>query len=173
MIPSTEDRRYVIIGQISGLFGVRGEVKVFSYTKPRQQIFSYHPWFLNLESSWVEHEYSKGNSHGKSLSALIEGFNDRDDARALIGTEIAICREQLLPLSEDNYYWSDLIQMEVYDQTGNKLGKVVEMLETGANDVLVVEGQNRMLIPFVVEQVVKKVDLKNKKIFIEWDPESS
>jgi len=169
--PSTEDRRYIVIGRISGLLGVRGEVKVFSYTRSKQQIFSYHPWFLNLESNWIEYEYLKGSSRGKCLSVLLEGISDRDDTASFIDTEIAINREQLLPLPKDNYYWSDLMMMDVYDQTEKKIGKVVEILETGANDVLVVEGENRMLIPFIVGQVIRKVDMKHRKIFIEWNPE--
>lgn len=168
---TTDAREPVIIGRISGLYGVRGEVKVFSYTRPRERIFSYQPWLIKLESDWVEHELIKGSRRGRSLSALIEGIEDREKAGTLIGVDIAIYREQLPSLSEGEYYWYDLMGMEVVNRTGESFGYVTAIEETGANDVLLVQGQQRLLIPLVIGEIIKDVDMDNGRIQVEWDPE--
>lgn len=162
----------VIVGKISGLYGVRGGVKIFSYTRPKAQIFSYKPWLINRGGDWSTLTLKTGKVHGKGLIAFFEGVADRDGAISLVGLEIAIEREQLPPLPEGEYYWHDLMGLEVFDLADRRLGQLVELLETGANDVLVVDdGQRRMLIPMVMGEVVKAVDLEKGLMQVDWNPE--
>jgi len=171
---SSTVRHHVIIGQINGLYGVHGGLKIFSYTNPRENIFSYNPWLIKLNSSWVEVAACKGKTRGKGLSAVLEGIEDREAARRLMGVDIAVYRDELPPLADGEYYWCDLINLEVFEQSGKKLGIVVEIQETGANDVLVVQGEQgeqRILIPLLIDKVIKHIDTANGRMQIDWDPD--
>ncbi|MFQ5658942.1 MAG: ribosome maturation factor RimM [Gammaproteobacteria bacterium] len=170
MSTETKDRRHVILGRINGLSGVRGRVKVFSYTRPREQIFSYNPWLIKFDSGWVERNVQAGASRGRGLSVLIEGIHDREEAGALIGSDIAVYRKQLAPLPDGEFYWCDLIRLQVFDQKGDLLGKIVAIQETGANDVLVVQGKQRLFIPLLIGSVIKEVDLDKGRVQLDWDP---
>jgi 16S rRNA processing protein RimM len=142
---------------------------VFSYTRPRDNIVHYRPWYLNREGEWQEHELSEGRQHGKGVVARLAGCEDRDAASRLIGAEIGVRREQLPAAQPGEYYWSDLQGLEVVTLQGESLGTVDHLLETGANDVLVVTGERERLIPFVLGQVVDDVDLARGEIRVDWD----
>ncbi|MFZ5594116.1 MAG: ribosome maturation factor RimM [Pseudomonadota bacterium] len=160
----------VVIGRISGIYGVRGWVKVYSYTEPRESILGYLPWQVCVGGLWQAMRVSDGRLHGKGVVAKLDGYDDPESAKALRGADIAVCREQL-PVPEDGrYYWSDLIGLEVVTVDGVVLGEVDHLLETGANDVLVVQGERERLIPFI-PQVVIDVDLAGKMMRVYWDPE--
>jgi 16S rRNA processing protein RimM len=110
--------------------------------------------------------------HGKGVVAKLKGCDDRDAAAALMGMNIAIRREQLPAATEGEYYWADLVGLAVSNLEGVSLGVVEQLLETGANDVLVVvQGDVERLLPFVQGQFVKEVDLTNRRIIVDWDPE--
>lgn len=160
----------IVVGRISGVYGVRGWVKVYSHTEPRENILSYAPWQVRIGERWQVMSLADGRSHGKGVIAKIEGYDDPESARALRGADIAVPREQLPPAEEGRYYWSDLIGLEVVTLNGVALGRVDHLLETGANDVLVVRGERERLIPFI-DQVVIDVDLSAKKMRVDWDPE--
>jgi 16S rRNA processing protein RimM len=159
----------VVLGRISGLFGVKGWVKVYSYTEPREAVLNYSRWLLSGKSGWREAKVAEGQRHGKTVIARLDGYVDRDQAAELIGTEIGIPRDEL-PETEDNqFYWSDLEGLRVVNRDGTELGKVAYLLETGANDVMVVKGEQERLIPFVMEQVVLGVDLASGEIEVDWE----
>lgn len=162
----------LIVGQINGIFGVHGWVKIFSHTDPRENIFRYSPWLIEVKGEWkeVKLEDFKVQQGGKALVAKLEKIDDRDIARDFMGCTIAIDRELLKPESED-YFWVDLIGCEVSNQEGVKIGKVVNLVETGVHDVLRVEGEFNELIPFVMDTFIKKVDIANKHILVDWDIE--
>lgn len=169
----TESRQeYIVVGRINGIFGVRGWVKIFSHTQPRENILGYVTWYLKKQGEWVACELDTGRVHGKGVVAKLKGCDDRDAAAALMGNTIAIRREQLPQTGADEYYWSDLVGLKVITLEGVVLGVVDSLLETGANDVLVVmqDGTER-LIPFVQGQFVKNVDLNEGVITVDWDPE--
>ena len=175
---STENQQWVSVGKLNGLFGVKGWVKVFSDTQPKENILSYSPWFLKRNGQWQEFKLLAGKSHGKGVIAQLSGCTDRDIASELIGSEIAIKREQLANPASGEYYWNDLIGLLVKNLEGVELGKVTSMLETGANDVIVVldekstKGKKReRLIPFVTGEVVHEVNLEQGFITVNWDPE--
>ena len=159
------------MGRISGVYGVRGWVRIFSYTEPRENIISYRPWFLSKnKADWTKTALEDGRRHGKGVVAQLAGCTDRDAAHALIGREIAVRRDQLPETASGEYYWNDLVGLQVINAQDEKLGRIDHLLETGANDVLVLkEGERERLIPFVLDQVVLQVDLDNGVIRVDWD----
>jgi 16S rRNA processing protein RimM len=163
------DEKLILVGKIVGLSGVRGELKLESYTEPRTQIFRYQPWLL--KSSSGEISGCRGRAQGKGIVATLPEVASRDDAAALVGSEIWV-RRSALPRSKDGeYYWADLEGLEVVTVEGAMLGRVSHLVATGANDVLVVAGERERLIPFVLDDYVKKVDFDTRRITVDWDPE--
>ena len=158
----------ITLGKIVGVFGVKGWVKVFSETRPRQQIFKYSPWIVKLNGTVSEVEVLDGRQQGKGLIASLKGYTDCNAARQLMGAEILIAEEALPAAGIDEYYWSQLAGLSVINLQGIELGEVVSLFETGANDVLVVKGDKERLIPFT-EFAVLEVDLDSKKIIVDWD----
>ncbi|MCP3668705.1 MAG: ribosome maturation factor RimM [Gammaproteobacteria bacterium] len=165
-----KDPDWIILGRIAGLFGVKGWVKVYSHTSPRANILEYKTWHLLRSGVWEKHKVKTGKVHGKGIIVKLAGCNDRDQAASLMGVDIAIRRNQLPAVADNEYYWSDLEGLAVITSNGESLGKVDHLFETGANDVIVVEGKRRRLIPFI-EQVIVSVDLEQSVITVDWDPE--
>ena len=161
----------VVIGKISGVFGVRGQVKVFSFTEPKENILHYDPWMLGSDDNWKPYKVASGNTQGKGLIAQLEGCDDRDQAQALVGQEIAIEKSQLPRTGPGEYYWSELEGMTVITTQQVELGKVSHLFETGSNDVLVVKGDREHLIPYIRGQVIQKIDQDTGQIIVDWDPE--
>jgi 16S rRNA processing protein RimM len=158
----------VTLGKIVGVFGVKGWVKVFSETRPREQIFKYSPWLLVLNGDEFEVEVLEGRQQGKGLIASLKGYTDCEDARKLVGSEILVSQESLPKTGKNEYYWSQLTGLNVVNLQGIELGKVVNLFETGANDVLVVKGEKERLIPFT-EFAVIDVDIDSSNIVVDWD----
>lgn len=167
---SVPDQR-LPVGRINGLFGVRGWVRVFSYTEPRDAILSFSPWLVRTDHDWRSLKVVAGRRHGAGVVAQLQGYDDRDRAAALMGAEIAILRQQLPPPAADEFYWADLIGLQVVNSDGLELGAVADLLRTGANDVLVVRGDHERLIPFVRGVYVTAIDLDGRRLQVDWDPE--
>lgn len=165
------DNRYVTVGRIVGVFGVRGWVKVLSYTSPSDNLLNYHPWFIIESGIFQERELQAGQSHAKGLVVLFPGCVDPASARLLVGHEVAVRREVFPAPEEGEYYWADLIDLRVITLQGIELGKVARLMETGANDVLVVHGERERLIPYLPGTVVHEVDLVCGRMMVDWDPE--
>lgn len=166
-----EASEFIPVGKISGVFGVRGSVKVFSYTDPRDNILQYKPLFLKRQGQWLEIDIIGGQLQGKAVVMNIKDVIDRNQALPLIGGELAIRRQQLQAADEDEFYWADLIGLTVINTEDVVLGKVDHLLETGANDVLVIMqdgNEAQHLIPFVMEEFVLNVDLANQQIRVDW-----
>lgn len=159
----------MILGRIAGLFGVKGWVKVFSYTQPREAILDYEHWLLGSEGDWRLVGVAEGKRHGKGVIARLEGVADRDEAAVLVGSEIAIERDALPQPEPGSYYWTDLEGLRVVNRDGAELGRVAYLLETGANDVLVTEGDQERLIPFLIDEVIVDVDLAAGVITVDWE----
>ncbi len=162
---------WVIMGRIAGVFGVRGWVKLLSFTDPRSGLLDYNPLYVATGDSWQPLTVDQGQPHGKGLLAKFADVDDREAAAALVGREVAVRRGQLPPTAPDEYYWTDLEGLRVVTQEGVDLGQVDRLLATGANDVLVVTGERERLIPFIREQVVKHIDLDQGVLQVDWDPE--
>ncbi|OOZ41112.1 ribosome maturation factor RimM [Solemya pervernicosa gill symbiont] len=162
---------YVDVGRINGLFGVKGWVKIYSHTQPRENIVTYKPWLLRLNGELKEVKVAEGKRHGKGVVARLEGVEDRDAAQLLMGAEIAIRREQFKALQPDEYYWADLVGLKVKNSEGVDLGVVDHLLETGSNDVLVLKGDRERLVPFIQGDVIEVIDLETGEMVVDWDPE--
>jgi tRNA (guanine37-N1)-methyltransferase len=159
-------RQPIILGRIAGVYGVRGWVRVFSETEPRDNILRYLPWLLN----GVPRRVLEGRQQGKGLIVRLEGCEDRDQAAALVGQAISIYRDQLPAPRADEFYWADLEGLSVETLNGESLGRVSHLFSTGANDVLVIKGERERLVPFVWEAVVKDVDFDAGMLRVDWDP---
>jgi len=166
------DRSAVLVGRISGIYGVRGWVKVYSYTEPRENILDYLPWQVGSEDSgWRTMKVVDGRLQGKGVVAHLEGFDDRDVVRSLIGLDIRVSRDQLPETDADEYYWADLEGLEVETVDGLSLGRIDHLFDTGANDVIVVQGDRERLIPFIRGDVITEIDLDKGLMKVDWDPE--
>ncbi len=159
----------MILGRIAGLYGVRGWVKVFSYTDPRDAVLEHREWLLERDGAWKACELVDGKRHGKGIIAKLAGVDDRDSAADYVGIDIGVPREQLPETEPGEFYWTDLEGLRVVHKDGRELGTVAYLLETGANDVLVTEGERERLIPFVLDRVVLDVDLDDGVITVDWE----
>ena len=170
----------LIVGKISGVYGVKGWVKVYSDTDPREGIADYNPWYIKQgghgKGEWREIRLEQGRRQAKTVIAKLEGVDDRDAAMQLTGALIAITPDQLQALSENEFYWRDLIGLRVINREGIELGTVQRLMETGANDVLVVrdeqtaeQGGREHLVPWTPGQAVLEVDLEQGRILVDWD----
>ena len=163
---------WVVLGRVSGLFGVNGWVRVFSHTEPRVGIVGYAPVFLKQpQGEWRECRIEAGRAHGAGVVLKFAGCDDRDQAATLIQSDIAVRRAQLPPPAPGEYYWADLEGLRVVTLDGAELGVVSHLLATGANDVLVVKGERERLLPFVRGQVVIEVNLEQRLLRVDWDPD--
>ncbi len=162
--------RLVTLGRISGLHGVQGWLKVFSDTRPRENILTYSPWYLQRSRGWEKWTPETGRRQGKLVLVKLRGCNDRETARELMGADVAVRRSQL-PVTAGEFYWADLEGLRVVTTQDMDLGRVSHLFETGANDVLVVRGERERLLPWIWEQVIQEVDLEQGWIRVDWDPE--
>lgn len=166
---STRQERRIRVGRVSGLFGVKGWVKLYSYTQPRQGLLDYDPLLLGENEDWRPVRLADARVHGKGLVARFDGVDDRDQAAALVGLELAVLRSQLPDMDPGEVYWVDLIGLAVVNTHGEALGTIERLLETGANDVLVVGGDRERLIPFVRDEVIRQIDLAAGRIIVDWE----
>jgi 16S rRNA processing protein RimM len=161
----------IIMGRVSGLFGVRGWLKIYSHTSPREGIVRYKDWYLKRGDDWKHYKLIAGRSQGKGVVAQLQGIDDRDLAAPLVNCDIAVRREQLPALEAGEYYWTDLQGLRVVNLEGVELGVVSHLFETGANDVMVVRGERERLIPYTTGEAVREVDLEHGQITVDWDPD--
>jgi len=167
---SQHDDDLICVGHILGSQGVKGWVRVFSNTSPRENIVSYSPWFIE-QGNVQQATAVQGRRQGKNVLARLEGVEDRTQADELTGCRIFINPQQLPRLEAGEYYWSDLVGLAVETVQGEPLGVIASMMETGADDVMVLSGERERLIPFVIDQIVRQVDLDNQRLVVDWSPE--
>ena len=160
----------ICVGHILGAQGVKGWVKIFSNTSPRENIVSYSPWLVEWGTE-LRKVNVDGRVQGKHVIAKLEGIENRSEADELYGRRLYINQDQLPRLVEGEYYWSDLIGLTVVSLQGELLGEVASMMETGAADVMLVRGERERLIPFALGEIVTEVDLKNQRMVVDWLPE--
>lgn len=175
---SDQKENFVILGKITSPFGLQGWVKVYSYTDPMDGIFQHKTWSLWRDGKPVgEFALGKGQQHSKGLIARLKSVENRNQSEALAGTEIRIYKDQLPDLEEGDYYWHQLVGLTVMTVNGVNLGRVDYLMDTGANDVLVIKGtedskdNEERLLPYLVDQVVKEVDLSAGTMLVDWDPD--
>ena len=162
----------ITLGRINGVYGVRGWVRIHSYCRPIENILSYDLWSVgDDEAGWQSIRVVDGRRHGKGLVVQLDGIENREQALGLQHKSIVISRRQLPSPGKNEYYWVDLVGMQVVSISAGELGKVSELIATGANDVLVVEGDERHLVPWLYGSIVREVDVDKGRITVDWDGE--
>ena len=168
---------HIILGKVGAVYGIKGWLKIHSFTDEVDAILDYFPWSLKLGNKTQTVEITDWRKHNKGLIVKVDNIDDRDEAQALVGSEILTSGTALPDLPQGEFYWRDLIGMSVVTSQGYDLGVVSDMMETGANDVLVVKAnlndgfsKKERLIPYLFEQVVESVSIENKQICVDWDP---
>ena len=164
-----KDEKLVIVGRIGAPYGVKGWMKIHSFTEPVGNILAYQPWVVKRQGQWQLLEISDSRRHNKGVIAAIDGCESKEATVSYRHAEIAITRQQLPTLGEHQYYWTDLQGLTVFTTSGNELGRIDCILPTGANDVLVVKGKRQHLIPYLLHKVIKTVDRVNGKMIVDWD----
>jgi 16S rRNA processing protein RimM len=158
----------VVVGRFGPPFGVKGWLNVISYTDPVTNLAEYRPWFVERGSEWTQVRVDQLKPHRNGFVVQVDGVDDRDVALRYAGKSIAVQDSTLPDTGEDEFYWKDLIGLAVEDLAGNRLGEVSGLMETGANDVIVVRtASGETLIPFV-RHVVTTVDLEGRRIVVDW-----
>ncbi len=165
----------VIMGRILAPYGVLGWLKIHPDTEMLDGLLDYKTWWIGKDENWRELVVESAKIHNDVLVAKLQEIDGRDAAFACKGKQVAVPRA-LLPQPEENeYYWSDLIGLDVKNQQNVDFGKITDVLETGANDVIVVKsdkahGDKERLIPFTA-QAILDVDLDAKTMLVDWDAE--
>lgn len=162
---------HIQLGAIQGVYGIKGWLKIFSFCRPKEQILNYSTWELRTSSNTSIYNLQEGKLHGNGVVVKLQYIDDRTQAETLIHAEIWVAKNELPSLAKDEFYWFQLKGLSVINADGDLLGHVKKMMETGANDVLVVQDkadQQEILIPYVREHVVKYVDLEEKIITVDW-----
>ena len=163
-------QRMITVGRLHGAFGVRGEVKLESFTDPLHAIAKYQPWILrDARGNERACENARVREGGKGLIATFADVADKDAADALRGTEVLVPRSALPPPAVGEYYWVDLEGLRVLNVEGVDFGIVSHLFSTGANDVLVVQGERERMIPFVQPDYIRSVDFDAGVVIVDWD----
>lgn len=169
---------FVLLGCVGAPYGIKGWMKITTYTDLPENIFDYSPWKVEIQGEWREVEVAEWRRHNKGVVARFADSEQRDDAQRLTGCKIGVAADQLPTLEEDEFYWRELIGMKVINVGGYDLGEVIDLMETGSNDVLVVKanvrdafGKKERLIPMVEESVIKNVDRDIRTITVDWQPD--
>ena len=159
------------MGRVTAPFGVKGWVKIYALTAQLANLLDYPVWWLGHDGDWREMRVATAKVHGNTLVAQLAGIEDREAAVVLKGLEVAVPRSQLPGAAENEFYWADLIGLSVVNMERHEFGRVVRVMPTGANDVLVVVGGNdnkgETLIPFIAG-VIRQVDLAAGVISVDW-----
>lgn len=174
MADSTQE---TVVGRITSVFGVKGWVKVYSYTDPIEGILEYRNWHVSQGGKQVGLEVAEGRRHGPGIVVRLKGVDDRELARAYCGLDIRVPTESLPELPEGEYYWHQLEGLTVTTPQGDIVGVVNHLMETGSNDVVVVRptpqsiDNRERLIPYLPDKVIQKIDLAAGTIVADWDLE--
>lgn len=163
---------YVTVARLGSTYGVHGWLKIDVFTVSNTNLLDYQPWYLaaNAQEARRPLLVEEVKPHHNGLIVKLAGIASPEEARLLTGRLIEVPRSQLPQLKKDEYYWSDLVGLTVVNKQGEPLGKVIYLLETGSNDVLVVKGNKEIAIPYLVDEVILSVDLVKQEICVDWEP---
>ena len=156
------------MGYVNGAFGIQGWISLVADTEFADSLLDYKVWWIGRNGAYRAYTVLDSHVQPKKLGAKLEGVNDRDAAFALKGCEIAIPRSSMPVPAEGEYYWADLIGLEVFNVQDERFGVIEKLFETGANDVIVVnDGTTERLVPFV-GHVVLDVNLETRVMRVDW-----
>lgn len=160
--------RLVTMGRVDGPWGVKGWIKVRPYTETPESLCRFARWWLARDGEWKEYEVAEAAARPNGVVARLAGCDDREAAAALKGCDVAVPREAMPATAENEFYWADLIGLRVVNVEGERLGEVVGLMATGANDVLRVrENGKERLLP-CIPQVIRRVDLAGGEMQVDW-----
>ncbi|MHB8253988.1 MAG: ribosome maturation factor RimM [Acidiferrobacter sp.] len=166
-----EPREWIEVGRVVGAYGVKGWVRILSYTTESEAALAYRPWRFRHKSGVLETPtLLETRTHGKGFVVHLAGCDSRDIAERWSGAVIEAPAATLPPLEAGEYYWGQLVGLTVETVDGVQLGVVSELLETGANDVLVIQGERERLVPYIPD-VVRRVEINQGRIVVVWDPD--
>ena len=164
------EAKLIPMGRLGAARGLKGWLRVKSFADPPEQLQTYRIWNLLVNGQCRETALRRFRTTPRGLECLLDGIDTRDAAEALRGAEIRVNRADLPPAGEDEWYWADLEGLEVRNLEGRPLGRITGLMATGANDVLIVEGERRRLIPFAPGSHIQEVDLRERRLVVDWDP---
>ena len=165
-----EDGKKIYLGKITGVHGIKGWLKIQSFSSPPENILNYPQWIINNQGKEDFYSIEQGRKQKNKIVVKLEKINDRNTAESLINSKIQILRSDLPKLSNENYYWSDLVGLSVLNSEDKVIGKIESLIETGANDVMVVNTSKdeRILIPFVMHETIKEVNVELNYMKVDW-----
>ncbi|WP_025563545.1 ribosome maturation factor RimM [Psychromonas sp. SP041] len=173
----SEQAEPIEIGKFGAVYGIKGWLKVHSYTDDLESIFQYKPLLMESNGAFKEVIITEWKRHNKGFVAKVAGYDVREEVQALVGLDLLVDPSNL-PELEADYYWRDLVGCQVHTDKGYHLGVVTDLMETGSKDVLVIKansndafGQKERLVPFIEEQVILKVDITGQLITVNWEPD--
>ncbi len=159
----------VILGRFGRPQGLKGLVRIISFTEPESAILGYLPWHIQIKDKWIPLKLETYQIQNKRILAKVAGYLEREHVAELTNCNIGVLSTQLPSLANDEHYWHDLLNMSVVNKEGVILGHVTQIMATGANDVLVVNGEHRYLIPYIPDIYIVSVDPVQQHITVDWD----
>lgn len=160
---------WVVLGQLGRAYGVRGGIWLRSFTEPAEQILDYKAWYLYRNANWEPIKRFKVDLFSKGIVIKLEGYDSPEAVSHLTHAKIGIKRTQLTKLAPGEFYCFELVGMDVFNTEHRLLGKVVDIMPTGANDVLVIEGERRHLLPYLPGRVIRDIDREKACMVVDWD----
>jgi 16S rRNA processing protein RimM len=163
------DSGWVVVGRFGKAHGIKGLISVISFTKPRENILEYAQWHIKKNGQWQPVKCLSNGVPKKHILVKVEGYAIREDLADLTNLEIAVRREALPMLALNEYYWHELVGMTVVHVNGSLFGQVHEIMATGSNDVFIVQGERRYLIPYLINEVIVDINKEKRQITVDWD----
>ena len=163
---------WIVIGRFGRPHGLKGFISVIPFTDPPENLLQYNNWHISQDDApWQPIVHTDTRMHSRHILTQVKGYPTRESLEALTNANIAVPAQQLPELPAGEFYWHELVGMSVVTVTGRPLGNVTDLMPTGSNDVLIVEGEKRMLIPYLLDDVIINIDPDQRCIEVDWDPE--
>jgi len=159
---------YLVVGKFGKTYGAKGWLKVTSYCQPNVAILTYDKWYIKKNGFWQELALQDTNKMNDKVAVLVAGCTTPEEARLYTNLEIAINKNQLKKISENEHYWINLKGMQVVNYNGEELGILEYLFTAGNNDVMMVKGEKKHLIPFI-KSIIINVNYEDNKIIVDWD----
>lgn len=164
-----DSEQKIVIGRFGSPFGVKGWIKVQSFTEPEENLLTYANWHILERNSWSLIKHDDYAKHGKGWIVHLVGYDSPEAVRFLASTDIAVARSDFPPLAEDEFYINDLVGFSAINTESVTLGKVMGFVDSGAHELLVIEGEKEYLIPLIKDRFLKAVDKAKQQIIVDWD----
>ncbi|QCI26058.1 ribosome maturation factor RimM [Buchnera aphidicola] len=160
----------LIIGKIGSVHGILGWNKIFSYTEKKKEILKYQPWYIKQNNTWTKHFLECKKVYNTKIIVKLKNINDRNTAKILTNSMIAIQKKQLPKLTEYEYYWHHIVQCKVFNKKNIYIGLVIKIIRTKKNDILVIQKPSiknqEILIPFIEKIFIKKININMQTILL-------